>query len=343
MSLSTLRIMTFHASTWLSKLVSFARDERVILVSIGITSYSLVRTIIAGLEVMREHSAIPPTLPKTRYITQDTEDALEPGTLDKLLKHPSFAIREIAIKILCERAVNNKDVVTHLLVGITRFDYDERMMSLRALAMLTGQTTGFEGLSKLNQPMAYSALVRSLELSLGDAVPFPLNDNHWDEYYLRDMTERFCLMFILELTNKYGASMLIKAKFVERWLSKQLWGGATMADRVKNFDDYMKFKDNRIVSIVNNIRHSKRGVRALEKAGLATPDRPRRVIPEIQSVLVRLEEQQALAQQRAVRPSEQSVEEQRLRRQHREAMVLNDGTRPFGRDDIIEPDHESAD
>lgn len=37
---------------------------------------------------------------------------------------------------------------------------------------------------------------------------------------------------------------------------------------------------------------------------------------------------------------EQSVEEQRLRRLHREAMVLNDGTRPIGRDSIIESHRE---
>lgn len=153
-------------------------------------------------------------------------------------------------------------------------------------------------------------------------------------------------MFILELTNKYGASMLIKAKFVERWLVKQQWG-ETPAERVKNFDEYMKSKDNRIVSIVNNIRHSKRGAKALEKAGLIVPDRARRVIPEIGNLLRQWGDQQVLeeermGQQQAVRPREQSVEEQRLRRQHREAMVLNDGTRPLGREDIIEPDHESA-
>lgn len=146
MSTSTFHVIASQAMGCLNKFVSFARDERVVLVSIGIASYSLVRALILGLELVRESSAIPPTLPKTRYITQDTEDALEPRTLDKLLKHPSFAIREIAVKILCERAVNNKDVVTHLLIGITRKDYDERMMSLRALAMLTGQQTGKESL-----------------------------------------------------------------------------------------------------------------------------------------------------------------------------------------------------
>lgn len=203
---------------------------------------------------------------------------------------------------------------------------------------------GFEGLIKLDSARGYTALVRSLELSLDDAEQFLLNDPKWDEYYLRDMTERFCLMFILELTNKFDVGGLIKAGFVEKWLSKQLWG-KTPEERLENFGQYMKFKDNRIVSIVNNIRLSKRGRRALVEAGLDAPGtaeeqgnpepstsrEPRRQTEEQEEIL------------HHVRTREQSEEEQRLRRQHREAMVLNDGTRPFGRDDIIEPDHESAD
>lgn len=142
MSSPTLNIIGSSAMMLLKKFTSFVRDDRVLLVSIGIGSYSLIRALIIGLEMVRDSSVIPPTEPKTRYITQDTEDALEHRTLDKLLKHPSFAVREVAVKILCERTINNKDAMSHLLVGITRPAYDDRMKSLRALALLTGHTTG---------------------------------------------------------------------------------------------------------------------------------------------------------------------------------------------------------
>jgi hypothetical protein len=36
------------------------------------------------------------------------------------------------------------------------------------------------------------------------------------------------------------------------------------------------------------------------------------------------------------RRRDQSSEEEHIRRRHREAMVLNDGTRPLGRGDIIQ-------
>lgn len=173
-----------------------------------------------------------------------------------------------------------------------------------------------------------------------------LSNSHWDEYYLRDMAERFCLMFVHELINKYGANMLIKAKFVEKWLSQQRWGDDPQ-ERRGNFKAYMDLKANRIVDIVNRIKHSKRGLRALEKTGLLDKDSSRRRIRELPDLIMEIEEEivgdnSNSADHQVRRPiRERSVEEQRLRRQHREAMVLNDGTRPLGREDIIERDHGS--
>jgi hypothetical protein len=156
------------------------------------------------------------------------------------------------------------------------------------------------------------------------------------------MAERFCLMFALELINKYGANMLLKAGFIERWLVKQQWG-ETPKERLRNFTDYMRFKNNRIVDIVNGIKHTKRGLRALKQAGLIQDGKARRDTEELPDFL--MEWDSATGRDgglNVVRPREQSAEEQRLRRQHREAMVLNDGSRPLAREDIIEPDHESA-
>ncbi|KAF4976346.1 hypothetical protein FZEAL_6966 [Fusarium zealandicum] len=328
---------------WASSLLAFSRDERVILASISLATFTIVSSMFTVLTIIRDDNAIPPPEPKTQYITQDTEDSLELDTLEKLLDHPNYSIREIAIKILCDRAINDSETTIHLLYGITRPDYDERMRCLRALALLTGQTIGLDGLAKLNTIKAYSALVRSLELSLDDVERPDLSDSHWDEYYLRDMAERFCLMFVLELVNKYGASSLVKAQFVEKWLAKQEWG-AEPEERRRNFKDYMALKNNRIVEIVDRIKHSRRGLRALEKVGLIDKDNSRRRIRELPDLIMEFEEEAPsgpLVEQQVPRTREHSAEEQRLRRQHREAMVLNDGTRPLGREDIIERDNGS--
>lgn len=170
-----------------------------------------------------------------------------------------------------------------------------------------------------------------------------LNDPYWDEYYLRDMAERFCLMFALDLSNKYGASMLVKARFVEKWLARQAWGNEP-EERRRNFKAYMDTKNNRIVDIVTHIKRSRRGLRALEAAGLLEKENSRRHIQELPDLLMEYDgdaPEGRVEERQIPRTREQSAEEQRLRRQHREAMVLNDGTRPLGREDIIERDHGS--
>ncbi|KAF4996910.1 hypothetical protein FGRMN_4231 [Fusarium graminum] len=328
---------------WADSLLTIARDERLVLLTLGLATFGVVSTVVTALTIIRDDNEIPPPQPKTQYITQDTEDSLQIETLEKLLDHPNYSIREVAIKILCDRAVNDLGTTHLLLKGITRPDYDERMRCLRALALLTGQTIGLDGLSKLNNATAYSALVSSLELSLNDTERPDLTDSHWDEYYLRDMAERFCLMFVLELVNKYGAVMLVKARFVEKWLAKQDWGD-TPEERRRNFKDYMALKANRIVEIVDRIKESRRGLRALEKAGLIDKENSRRRIRELPDLIMEIEEEAGnlpLVEPRATRTREHSAEEQRLRRQHREAMVLNDGTRPLAREDIIEREHSS--
>lgn len=151
-------------------------------------------------------------------------------------------------------------------------------------------------------------------------------------------------MFIHELLTKYGTNALIKAKFVEKWLAKQKWGADPDARR-RNFKAYVDLKDNRLVEIIDRIKHSKRGLKALERAGLIDKDNSRRRIRELPDIIMEIEEEvvrESSPGNRVRRPMrETSIEEQRLRRQHREAMVLNDGTRPLGREDIIERDHES--
>lgn len=200
-------------------------------------------------------------------------------------------------------------------------------------------------MSKLNDDKAYSALVRSLELSLKDVKGPVLSDRYWDEYYLRDMAERFCLMFILELVNKYNAKALVKAKFIDKWLVKQEWG-TELEERQQNFHDYVYYKHNRIVDIIHRIKQSRRGVKALEKAGLMNKESVRRRLRELPDIIAESEGETVDTpseeeEQQVPRAREHSAEEQRLRRLHREAMVLNDGTRPLGRDDIIERDHGS--
>lgn len=203
--------------------------------------------------------------------------------------------------------------------------------------------TGLDGLSKLNNTKAYSAFVKSLELSLDDEERLDMTDIHWDEYDLRDVAERLCLKFLHQLTGKYGADPLVRARFVEKWLAKQDWGTGT-EERRKNFKIYVEVKSNRLVDIVNRISRCRRGLQALERTGLVDKGNSRRRIRELPDLLMEVGDvigEPVSVDRRPRRAREHSAEERRLRRQHREAMVLNDGTRPLAREDIIERDHGS--
>ena len=203
----------------------------------------------------------------------------------------------------------------------------------------------------------------------------PMDDPLYDEYYLRDINERRCLMLLYRLMHKYGTEPLIEAGFVGRWLARQPWSAAGVDKdddelRRRNFAAYVKRCKNRISDIAQRLAATRSGRRALVRGRLiAKSKRPRRdnnrdrpgdhvkVVLEIsladgdgegdsiqiETTTTSSAAAAAASSASASRPRvrEQSAEEQRLRRRHREAMVLNDGTHPPGHYDIIEREHDS--
>ncbi|KAI1501772.1 hypothetical protein F5X99DRAFT_381649 [Biscogniauxia marginata] len=333
-------------------LFSFVRDDRFLAVGFGLTTVGCLAAMRMLLEFYRDEAEIKPAQPKTQYITQDTEDSLKLTTLNSLLKHYNFSIRDTALKIVAGRAVNDSSAIEDLLWGITRKDYEERMKCLRALAFAMEDKETFQDpLIVLNNHKAYSALVRSLELCLDDREHDKLDDPLYDEYYLRDIGERRCLLLVSQLVHKYGVDKLVEAKFVEKWLAKQPWGD-TDEERRKNFGMYMDRKKNRISDICLHLRASKAGRKALIKEKLTTKSkRPKRDRSDHIKVVLEISmandadadamQLEASRNELVPRVNEQSAAEQRLRRRHREAMVLNDGTHSLGRSDIIEREHDS--
>ena len=167
--------------------------------------------------------------------------------------------------------------------------------------------------------------MRLLELSL-DPEQEVLADAWWDDWPMRDVTEKIGIMFISGLIESYGPERLIKAGFVECWLAKQNWGVGE-EERHRNFRNYTR---NRLGDLIKSIEYSPAGRAALVRANL---------LPEDANLFDGSSSAPVVSGSRFV---EQSVEEQRLRHRHREAMVLNDGTRPINSGDIIQRDISSS-
>ncbi|KAK3310576.1 uncharacterized protein B0T15DRAFT_42633 [Chaetomium strumarium] len=328
-------------------LIRFIRDDRVLFGYLALNAVGWLWGVRILLRKWRDEAEIKPVQPKTQYITQETEDALKLGTLDTLLGHYNYSIRETAAKIVCDRAVNDRDAIEMLLWGITRQDYEERLKNLRALSIIIADA---ESLERLHTWKAYAALVRCLELSL-DPKQDVLEAEGFDEYALRDITERVCLMYVSQLLSCYDAEKLVKAKFVEKWLAKQNWG-ITKEDRQRNFAQYMRCRGNHIADIVASIRACPSGQEALERAELVAPPSPTDSDPEDNAPLIERfkvllpnnisvrnlseDDPTALLIRSLQTVHSVEVEEQRMRHRHREAMVLNDGSRPVNSDDIIQ-------
>ncbi|KAI1382231.1 hypothetical protein F4677DRAFT_19414 [Hypoxylon crocopeplum] len=327
---------------------SFIRDERLVAASLGLTTIGFLFAMRTILEYYRDEAEIKPTPPKTQYITQDTEDSLRLSTLESLLGHYNFAIRDTTLKIITGRAVNDSTTIYHLLWGITREDYEERMEALRALAFVMEDKDTFqEPFNVLNTSKGYSALVRSLELCISDVEHEKLDDPLYDEYRLRDIGERRCLMLVSGLVHRYDIDRLIEAGFIEKWLARQPWGDND-EERLKNFSMYLDRRKNRISDICFHLKTSKAGRNALVKARLITQsrgskrDRADHIKVVLEISMTNEDDVDGTSRAELVpRVNDQTAEEQRLRRRHREAMVLNDGTHSLGRSDIIEREHDS--
>lgn len=122
-------------------LLASARDERLMVVGLALGAVSAICLMHAALTRLRDDAEVKQQQPTTQYITQDTEDSLRSNTLDTLLGHYNYAIREIASKIVTDRAVNDGESIDYLLWGITRPDYDKRLRCLRTLAYITDPRT----------------------------------------------------------------------------------------------------------------------------------------------------------------------------------------------------------
>ncbi|KAL3419227.1 cytoskeleton-associated protein [Phlyctema vagabunda] len=319
-------------------------QDRLLMFGLGLSTCAVIGLMRHMLVRYRDSAIEKPVAGKPQYITQEVEDSLKLSTLDKLLNSPSYGITETTTVIVCERALYDGTSLDVLLWYITQPDHDTREQGIRALMMVLSHCSATA--SMLNTPKTYAALVRSLEYSRTDYSHHEY-DPDWDNWVLRDVNEQGCLLILAQLVDRYGVEGLVRARFVERWLAKEPWGGTDDDDRQLAFMDSLS-RDNRLNDIAMPLFRDEAGRKALESTKLLPP----KAIDQIDEMEdfdfkdVRMVGGEGTAGEDDSildgfidgfrRPRDQSAEEEHLRRRHREAMVLNDGTRPLERGDIIE-------
>lgn len=202
-------------------------------------------------------------------------------------------------------------------------------------------------MSRLNIPQTYNALVTSLVFCLTDTPQREYDPDH-DDFDSHDINERLCLVILHILVLNFGIDSAISAGFVTRWLVKLRWGDTE--EKQAHLVDLVK-RRNTLSDIICQVINNRTGMVQLRKAGLVgrgldgfddTID-VRMVNGESTAGEVDQPDMSFLeAPQGGTRLREQSVEETILRRRHREAMVLNDGVQPIGRDDIFQREDQES-
>lgn len=189
----------------------------------------------------------------------------------------------------------------------------------------------------INRPEGWAALVKSLEYSLTD-YKHNLFDPEWDNWHLRDVVEQGCLLVLTQMVDKFGPSGLIKSRFVERWLTKEPWS-ENEKDRMNMFAESLSNK-NRLSELTIPLFRDHTGRMQLIKAKLVPPELS--MNPSITREVKMINGEGTAGEDfngmfvDNRRRRDQSSEEDHIRRRHREAMVLNDGTRPLERGDIFQ-------
>ncbi|RKF63847.1 putative cytoskeleton-associated protein [Erysiphe neolycopersici] len=303
-----------------------------IVVGLGIlVTCAVFVTMRQMLIYSRDSAIIPPSENKPQYITQDVEDSLKLSTLEKLLDSPSWVIRDTTSTIICERALHNETTFTTILRCISGADYDTREKGIRALNLILDSST----IEFLHTPQGYVALIKCLEYCVTDYKHNPF-DADWDNWCFRDIVEQLALFLVLRLVEKYGPSRLLQYRFIEQWLVKEPWGNTT-AERQSNFATFLQETSQKLNEIVTPFSQDANGMKQLQKAKLIAdnvtgPD-------TFKSAHQRREGGEDYSDfyvSDSGRRRVQSSTNEYVRRRHREAMVLNDGSRPVGREDIIQ-------
>ncbi|KAF4637136.1 hypothetical protein G7Y89_g948 [Cudoniella acicularis] len=312
--------------------LSPAAQNRLFFLGLGLGTCAVVGLMRRLLVHYRDAAALPPSENKPQYITQEVEDSLRLSTLDKLLDSPNFCIQETTSIIICERAIHDGSTIDIILAHITRQDYDIRERGVRTLMYMMNSAT----IRLINKPATYFALVKALEYCITD-YKHNEYDIEWDNWQLRDAVEQECLAILGQLVDKFGVESLVKARFVERWLAKEPWGNDER-ERQINFLESLRTR-NQLNELTLPLIRDMAGRRKLCEVKLLPQDfewdlpGPRDV-RMINGEGTSGEDPGVWVEGR--RRRDQSLEEEHIRRRHREAMVLNDGTRPLGRDDIIQ-------
>ncbi|KAL4872178.1 hypothetical protein BDV12DRAFT_193624 [Aspergillus spectabilis] len=326
-------------------------SDRLLWLCLGVSLFFAVRGIAADLYQVNELTEIKNDNNDDKIISEGTEDALKLDTLLKLSNSTSYDLRSAALRIIAERSVKG-DTRELLLKDLASKNPERRIKALSAVYFLVSNRalSRTSVCSRLKDLPAYTALVDCLCNFLSEHVEQTSETISPIFPRTRPLGEKKALS-TLNILLQENIPAALEAGVVSRWLAKYPFPCAlTEPSRRQDVVILMKtwWSDDAVMSsIFATLSSHPDGAKQLRKHGLMgsmmeendhdeVSDDNDEEDEESDVWMVDGDDTAGSRRMPGRRPRERNPEEQALRRRRREAMVLSDGRRPLGNDDIIQ-------
>ncbi|KAJ5915385.1 Armadillo-like helical [Penicillium verhagenii] len=318
----------------------------------GISLFFAVRGIVTDLRQVSDLTEIKQVDREDKIISEGTEDALKLDTLLKLSSSTSHDLRAAALRIIAERST--KDETREILLDdLSSKNKARQGRALTGLHFLVSNRalSRTSVCARLRDLPAYTAIINCLCNFLEEhtEVTYPTTSPVLAR--TRPLGEKKALQ-ILNILLPENVPAALEAGLVTRWLTKYPFP-CVLDEPSRRRDVVVLLKtwwsdDTVMSSIVNNVTSHAEGIKQLRKHGLMgsmieeeteqDEDGDGDDEEEDSDVWMVNGEDTAGSYRGSSsrRPQEGNADEQALRRRRREAMVLSEGGRPLGRDDIIQ-------
>ncbi|KAJ5246994.1 Armadillo-like helical [Penicillium chermesinum] len=325
--------------------------DGVLWLCLGISLFFAVRGIATDIRQVVDLTEIKRDEREDKIISEGTEEALKLDTLLKLSESTSHDLRAAALRIISERSTKGetRDI---LLADLSSKNKTRRGKAINALHFLVSNRalSRTSVCTRLRDLPTYTALVNCLCNFLDEHVEITSNTLSPILPRTRPLGEKKAIQILNSLLPE-NIPCALEAGVVSQWLTRYPFPCVTNADPSRRRDLFMLMKtwwadDAVMSSIFSTLTSHPDGIRQLRKHGLMgsmIEEENDQDDDDGDSDVWMVDGEDTAGTsgtfgsfRSAPRPQESSLEEQALRRRRREAMVLSEGGRPLGRDDIIQ-------
>ncbi|PYI06249.1 hypothetical protein BO78DRAFT_429938 [Aspergillus sclerotiicarbonarius CBS 121057] len=315
-------------------------SDRVVWICLGVSLFFAVRGIVTDLRRVGELTEIKHVEKEDSMINQGTEDALNLDTLLKLSDSTNYDLRAAAVRIIAERSTKG-ETRDLLLRDLASKNKPRRGKALSAMYFLVSNRALSQtsvGVRLKDHP-TYNALIDCLCNFLDEHVEETTTTISPILPKTRPLGEKKALG-VLNIILQENVPAALEAGIVSRWLVKYPFPCA-LAEPSRRQDVVLLMKtwwsDDTIMSaIFGTLSSHSDGAKQLRKYGLMGSMLEENDHDDYDSDVWMVDGEDTAGSRQLPGRRFRTAEEQAVRRRRREAMVLSDGGRPLGNDDIIQ-------